>query len=145
MNKKLLIVISVVVLVLVSALLSNLGESSSAEGNVNFKVLAYGDYAELIKTENQSIIYVGADGCGYCGLFEPTLKQVMEELDLTVNYLNISSLTEDEYKAFRASDDFLTNERWGTPLILIWEQGELKTYHSGNADYETVITFFNNI
>lgn len=44
-----------------------------------------------------NIIYLGADWCGPCKIFKPTVQIVSQELGLPVNYINVDhdvSLTE---------------------------------------------------
>lgn len=99
----------------------------------------YDEYDELINDSGTHIIVIGQTTCSHCIAFKPALNSVAEDYDLTINYLNITEISEDEYNDFSESlktieyndPDFVESGSFGTPLTLIVENGKVTRYVSG--------------
>lgn len=109
-----------------------------------FNELSMEEYLNLIKAPEKSIILVARPTCGYCEQFAPILKKAKDDMNLTVNYINTDSFTQEDYETFNNSLDYLKNENWGTPLTLIVQNGEVVADNSGYVDLETIKEFFKN-
>lgn len=99
----------------------------------------YSTYKELVKTNGTHIIVVGQTSCSHCIAIKPALNKVGEKYDLTINYLNITDMTEDENNDLIDSfneigydePDFVENGSFGTPLTLVVKDGKVIKYLSG--------------
>lgn len=120
----------------------------SAEKNLTF--VNYEEYKELIRDDNTHIIVVGQTGCGHCISIKPALNSVAGDYDLTINYLNITELTDEESEKFFESlkkieydePDFVEKGSFGTPLTLIVEDGKVERYISGSKTYSQLVRQF---
>lgn len=144
MKKRIILISVFVVMFATSILVSNGALKKEKEVEFNFKEISYLDYAKLIKSEGINIIFVGSSNCGFCDLIKPNLKQVAKGFNLAISYLDLAILDEEEYSLFIKSDDFFSEVKWGTPLILFFVDGVLRDEHIGYAESEALKQFFEN-
>ena len=110
----------------------------------------YDEYDELINDSGTHIIVIGQTTCSHCIAFKPALNSVAEDYDLTINYLNITEISEDEYNNFSESlntieyndPDFVESGSFGTPLTLIVENGKVTRYVSGQRTKSQLVKEF---
>lgn len=120
----------------------------SQEANLTF--VDYEDYEEIIDNNGTQIIVVGQTTCSHCIAIKPALNSVAGEYDLTINYLNLTEMSEDEYNSFSESlkeieyndPDFVESGSFGTPLTLIIENGKVKDYISGERTKSQLVREF---
>lgn len=86
--------------------------------------IGYDEYEKLLNSDKKNVIVVGQSTCSYCVQAKVTLNDIVEENDITINYLNISYLTEEEGEKFESSLDYFENS-WGTPIMMIVQDGKL--------------------
>ena len=84
----------------------------------------YEEYEKLLKSDEKNVIVVGQSTCSYCVQAKITLNEIVEENDITINYLNISYLTEEEGEKFESSLDYFEGS-WGTPIMMIVKDGKI--------------------
>ena len=109
----------------------------SKEADLTF--INYHEFEELITENDKQIVVVGQTTCSHCIAIKPALNSVADEYDLTINYLNITEMTEEESDSFSESlkdleyndPDFVESGSFGTPLTLIIEDGKIVDYISG--------------
>lgn len=109
----------------------------SAEKYITF--INYDEYKSLIRSSDTHIIVVGQTSCSHCISYKPALNSVAEDYDLTINYLNITELSQEESEKFSESlkkieyndPDFVEDGSFGTPLTLIVKDGKVRDYISG--------------
>lgn len=109
-----------------------------------FNKVSLDEYLELIKSSDKNIILVARPTCAYCEQFTPILKQAMEDLNLTINYINTDNFSNDDWTTFNDSLSYLNTEEWGTPLTLIVQNGEVVDSNNGYVELETIESFFTN-
>ena len=97
--------------------------AENAELLLNY-IDGYEEYEKLLKSDDKSIIVVGQSTCGYCVQAKVILNEIAEENDVTINYLNVSYLTEEEGEKFTNSLDYFAGN-WGTPVMMITKDGEM--------------------
>ncbi len=121
-------------------------ESSSSEKvsleNAGFNELSLDSYMELIAKDEKSVILVARPTCSYCELFTPILKQASEEMGITVNYVNTDKFTQDDWTKFTGSLSYLTEEDWGTPLVLIVQNNNVVADNGGYVELDVIKSFF---
>ena len=84
----------------------------------------YEEYDKLLKSDEKNIIVVGQSTCGYCVQAKLILNEIAEEKDVTINYLNISYMTEEEGEKFESSLEYFEGS-WGTPVMMIVQDGKM--------------------
>lgn len=113
------------------------GAKYSAEEDITF--INYDEYKELIGAQDPNVIVIGQTGCSHCTSFKPAINAVADNYDITINYLNLTEMTEDESNSFFESlkdleyndPDFVEKGSFGTPLTIIVENGKITNYISG--------------
>lgn len=109
-----------------------------------FNKVTLDEYLNLVKGSEKSIILVARPTCSYCEMFTPILKQAMEEMNLTINYVDTDTFSQEDWTTFNESLDYLQNEEWGTPLTLIVQNGELVAENNGYVELDTIKEFFSD-
>lgn len=102
----------------------------------------YSGYDKVLKSENASIIGIGKTTCIYCKMVKSTLNKLIKENNITINYLNLDLLTEDELSSLYSSLEFFNSEEWGTPTFLIVQNGKLLGTIQGAQSEEAFISEF---
>ena len=83
------------------------------------------EYNKLIKGKEASVIVVGQSTCSYCVKAKVVLNEVASKNDIEINYLNLSYMTEDDYKDFTSSFEYFQSSSWGTPVTMIVKNGKI--------------------
>ena len=120
----------------------------SKEANLTF--IDMDDYEDIVEEKGTHIVVIGQTTCSHCIAIKPALNKVAGEYDLTINYLNLTEMSEDEYNDFEQSlkdieyndPDFVENGEFGTPLTLIIEDGKVKDYISGQRTNSQLVREF---
>ena len=120
----------------------------SKEKNLTF--IDFDKYEELISDGSKHVIVIGQTTCSHCIAVKPALNSIAEEYGLTINYLNINLVSEDEYAEFTESlkkldyDDpsFVEEGSFGTPLILIIKKGKISSYIAGERSKSQLVKEF---
>ena len=121
---------------------SNSGDETDELSKAGFDEITLDEYLSLINSEDKSIVLVARPTCYYCQQFTPILKQAKEEMNLKINYINTDKFTEDDYKKFSNSLDYLKNTEWGTPLTLIVQNGDSVAENNGYVELSKIKEFF---
>lgn len=87
------------------------------------------------------IVFVGRPTCPYCEITKPIISKIAKDYDLVIKYLNTDNFTDDDKAKFVQHNEMF-NEGYGTPLILIIGNGEIKTSIEGLTDTEHFLQFF---
>lgn len=88
----------------------------------NLISLNYTTYETKLENKDSFILYLGAKDCSHCQTFRPTLEKIMRKYRLEIFYLDVSTLTKEEY----AKVENKTHLK-GTPTVVFIEQGKLRT------------------
>ena len=121
------------------------GSKYSAEEDITF--IDYEQYTKLIKSKATNIIVVGQTSCSHCIAFKPAINSVAGDYNITINYLNLTEMSQDESTKFFKSledieyndPDFLKDGSFGTPLTLIVENGKVISYFSGQRTISQLV------
>ena len=54
------------------------------------------EYVEIIKNDSYNLMFIGSATCGYCTMFKPELKEVLEQYDVNIYYLDLSKVSSEE-------------------------------------------------
>lgn len=98
-------------------------------------------YKEIIKEKGYHFMFIGSEQCSYCQDFKKSINTSLEDNDYKVYYLDISTLTEDEYKELIATDKYFEENEWGTPLNFLYKSGKRVDVLSGYVDAAELVKF----
>lgn len=123
----------------------------SAEKYITY--VDYNKYRSLTRSEETSIIVIGQSTCSHCIAIKPALNSVAEDYNLTINYLNLTELNEDETNKFYESledieyndPDFVKDGSFGTPLTMVVEDGKIVDYISGSRTISQLVRKFRQL
>lgn len=109
----------------------------SAEKNLTY--ITYSEFKDIVSKDDTSIIVLGQTTCSHCIAVKPALNSIAEEYDLTINYLNLTDISEEQYnnlvedlKSLEYDDsDFVEENSFGTPLTLIVKNQKIYSYING--------------
>ena len=124
-------------------------EDAVYSGEANLTFIDYNDFDSLIK-KGTHVVVVGQTTCSHCIAIKPALNKVAGEYNLTINYLNLTEMNEEEYGNFTknlkdieySDPDFVNEGKFGTPLTLIIENGKVKDYISGERTKSQLVREF---
>ena len=77
---------------------------------------------------------------------KPALLSIADEYNIKINYLNMTDLSDLEngeamLEEFNNSLTYLSEEEWGTPLMLVIKDGEVIGHSNGFLSEETYVEF----
>ena len=102
----------------------------------------YSGYKKILKSDKVNILVVGQTSCTYCIKAKPILNEVADSNNITINYLNITKLGDEESEKFNNSLDYLKDNEWGTPLTLIIKDGKVIDSANGLLDNDGYVELF---
>ena len=132
------------------ALFNFLQESGMIASDVEYKseypnltMIDYARYTEILESGEKSIVVIGQTGCMYCEETKPVLNEIAEEYDITINYLNITDLSEEDSSNLMNSVTYLKElESFGTPLTMVIENQEVVGHQDGYVEKSVFEEFF---
>lgn len=97
--------------------------SEDAELDLNY--IDYETYEKLLASKDKEVIVVGQTTCGYCVQAKVILNDVASEHEVEINYIDIAKLDEEDREKFLNSLDYFQEDEWGTPIMMIVQDGEV--------------------
>jgi predicted bacteriocin transport accessory protein len=122
-------------------------ETENTEYDVSmFNAIDGTEAAELFKSEEMQVIYIGRSTCGYCVKFLPNLQKAQSEFGYTTNYLDINTITDEQQSVLLTMDNedkFLESRLVPgyTPMVLLVKDGKLVDGWVGYAEYDEFAQF----
>ena len=104
----------------------------------------YSGYKKVVKSEDTNILVLGQTTCGHCARVKPILSKISKDKDVTINYLDITKLSQEEREKLSKYLPYLDENEWGTPLTLIVKNGEVVDSVNGALDYDGYVKLFKN-
>ena len=146
-QKDIILIALVVVLLIVAAIVTGNKDSKvdielpvALEGDAGFNEITYSNYLEKIDSNEPFLVVIVKDGCGYCEMYEPILKEVADEYNLPINYINLTNLSEEEYNNL-AQSAYLKKNQWGTPTTLFMLGDSVIDSIGGYVDKDKFVDF----
>lgn len=105
-----------------------------------YKEINYDEYIEMVNNKEDFILFIGSADCSHCDTFKDTLNLVLKDYKVTVNYIDISKLSEQQSKTFDAKISYK-----GTPTTVFIEDGKEKSVYnriSGAKSYNYIVEKF---
>lgn len=147
-QKDIILIALVVVLLIVAAIVTGNKDSKvdielpvALEGDAGFNEITYSNYLEKIDSNKPFLVVIVKDGCGYCEMYEPILKEVADEYNLPINYINLTNLSEEEYNDLAQSNAYLKKNQWGTPTTLFMLGDSVIDSIGGYVDKDKFVDF----
>lgn len=103
----------------------------------------YEKYNDLLKNGERELFVFVQTGCSHCENAKPVLEEIAKEYNVNIHVLNVSEFKdEDEQTNFTNSLSYYSENEWGTPLMLVVENKEVKASKEGAQSKDSYISFF---
>lgn len=100
----------------------------------------YNGYDAAINSDTDKLIVVAQTSCSYCELAKPVLNQIAKEYEIEINWMDITTFSDEEQSKVTDSLDIF-NEEFGTPLIMIVKNKKVVDSIQGFENKEKYVTF----
>ena len=113
---------------------------TGCNSNEHLTEISYNEYHKLLDNKESFAIEIMRTDCSACIKYKPILKQVLDDYNISIKYINTDHLSEEEYKKL-----FDETGVTGTPTILFYKNGEEETVASraiGSITYEKTVAKF---
>lgn len=116
-------------------------ENKKAEESIsNLTVINVSKMKELFSSNDTKIIFVGSLTCPHCTAIKPVINSVVKDLNVTVYYLELSTMTDEENKEYYSINEFLKNNN-SIPLVMAVKNNEVIDSFVGEKDSKDVEKF----
>lgn len=100
------------------------------------------EYKKLIKEKGYHFMFIGRETCGYCTKFKDSIKEAMKNYNFMVYYIDTDTFSsEDEFNELVATDKYMSENEWGTPLNLLYKDGKRIDVLNGFVEADELIQF----
>lgn len=116
-------------------------KNKKAEESIsNLTVINVSKMKELFSSNDTKIIFVGSLTCPHCTAIKPVINSVVKDLNVTVYYLELSTMTDEENKEYYSINEFLKNNN-SIPLVMAVKNNEVIDSFVGEKDSKDVEKF----
>lgn len=112
----------------------------AAESISNLTVIDVSKMKELFSSNDTKIIFVGSLTCPHCTAIKPVINSVVKNLNITVYYLELSTMTDEENTEYYSINEFLKNNN-SIPLVMAVKNNEVIDSFVGEKDSKDVEEF----
>jgi len=104
-----------------------------------YSEINYDEYSSLIDEKSDFVLYIGSANCSHCQSFKPTLERIIQNYQLDVKYIDISTLTNKEYEVLKNK-----TKLQGTPTVVFVNDGVVQTSPKviGAVEYSAALEKF---
>ena len=106
-----------------------------------YKIVSLDEYKDIIKEKGYHFMFIGSEQCGYCTQFKGSVEESLKNNDYKVYYIDISTLSEDEYNELVKTDEYMSQNEWGTPLNLLYKDGKRIAELNGYVSADELVEF----
>lgn len=107
----------------------------------NLTFIDFNRYKELVSEDALNVIVIGQTTCSHCIAVKPVLSRVAGNNNITINYLNLTEMSQDEQSELiedLKSIGYSDADNLGTPLTLITKNNHLE----GSIEGENPPSYF---
>lgn len=116
-------------------------ENKKAEESIsNLTVINVSKMKELFSSNDTKIIFVGSLTCPHCTAIKPVINSVVKNLNVTVYYLELSTMTDEENNEYYSINEFLKNNN-SIPLVMAVKNNEVIDSFVGEKDSKDIEEF----
>lgn len=112
----------------------------AAESISNLTVIDVSKMKELFSSNDTKIIFVGSLTCPHCTAIKPVINSVVKDLNVTVYYLELSTMTDEENNEYYSINEFLKNNN-SIPLVMAVKNNEVIDSFVGEKNSKDVEEF----
>lgn len=112
----------------------------AVESISNLTVINVSKMKELFSSNDTKIIFVGSLTCPHCTAIKPIINSVVKDLNVTVYYLELSTMTDEENTEYYSINEFLKNNN-SIPLVMAVKNNEVIDSFVGEKDSKDVEEF----
>lgn len=105
----------------------------------NYIEVSLSEYKELVKNDGYNVMFIGRETCSWCNQFKQSIKEGLKENEFYIYYIDTDKLGESDFKELYATDSYLTEEEWGTPLTFIYKDGKRIDVINGYVDSKGLV------
>ena len=106
-----------------------------------YKIVSLDEYKDIIKEKGYHFMFIGSEQCGYCTQFKGSVEESLKNNDYKVYYIDISTFSEDEYNELVKTDEYMSQNEWGTPLNLLYKDGKRIDELNGYVSSDELVEF----
>lgn len=148
-RQKDLILVLLVVVLLVIAIFVTVNKTPeldielpiAVEGEPGFTEITYAEYEAKMEEEKPFLLVLVQDGCGYCDMYKPVVKEVSDEYNIPIYYINLTNLSLEDNTALSNSNSYLKKNKWGTPTTLFMYGDVVVDSLGGYKDKDIFVSF----
>ena len=99
-----------------------LKEDATYKPEEGLTFINYSEYEEIVQKNDIAVVVIGQTTCSHCISAKPVLSRVAKNNDITINYLNLTEMSQDEQQSLITSlkdMGYEDAENLGTPLTII--------------------------
>ena len=123
-------------LMLLACLIVTVGCSIGKANTLN--EISFTEYANKIENKESFVLFIGAASCSHCTEYKRTLRSVLSDYDVTINYIDIDAFATEERNKFNSMVKY-----GGTPTTVFYTNGveEHPSYNriNGSRAYSEVV------
>ena len=86
-----------------------------------YKEITFSELEELMDSGNKFILFIGSNSCSHCTVFKVSVNEVVSDYGVTVNYIDVSKLSDEEYAYLNSHLSFSA-----TPTTVLIDSGDEK-------------------
>jgi len=136
-KKKVMILVSICLVVLVGAVIAD-----RIMGKSYFNEISFNDIMEKIENKDDVVLLISQTTCSHCISYKPKLKDVANKYKLNIYYIDVDLLGEDEAKELKSKVNYSS-----TPVTVFLKNGEEKTAANrinGDASKDKIVKKLKN-
>ena len=149
MKKSDFILIGVVLLIIVGALFSSLGNKELEDvnypltltGEAGLHQITYDEYKTMVDNGDAFIVIIERAGCSYCIQYMPIIEEVANEKKISIHYIDTDTLTTEEMNLLSTTNSYLKKNNWGTPTTLFMLGDRVLDSIGGYVEKDSVLSF----
>ena len=95
----------------------------------NLTDISFDDYKNLVGQDSKNVIVIGQTTCSHCIAVKPVLNRIAGNNNITINYINLTKMTQEEQKELienLKSIGYEDADNLGTPLTLIVQNNKIE-------------------
>ena len=100
------------------------------------------EYKKIMKEKGYHLMFIGRETCGYCTQFKESIKEALKDHSFIIYYIDTDTFeSEDEYSELIATDKYMSENEWGTPLSLLYKDGKRVDVLNGYVSADELVSF----
>lgn len=107
-----------------------------------YLTVSLSEYKEIMKSSGYNFMFIGRETCGYCSQFKESINEAMKDYDFMIYYIDTDTFaSEDEFNELVATDSYMSENEWGTPLSFLYKDGKRVNVLNGYVETSELIKF----